>query len=58
MSFVKGNIVELKTGGPKMTVKSGDSAGVLCVWFFNEEKGPARTHTFIPELLRKVEEGD
>jgi len=58
MSFVKGDIVKLKTGGPEMTVKSVDSTGVHCVWFFNEEKGSAQSLTVTAGLLRKIDEED
>jgi uncharacterized protein YodC (DUF2158 family) len=36
--FKKGDIVVLKSGGPKMTVDDPDTVGgdVLCVWFANE----------------------
>lgn len=28
-----GDVVELKSGGPAMTVESVDDSGVLCRWF-------------------------
>jgi len=37
-----GDVVQLKSGGPKMTVESDESAGakVSCVWFANTAHGP------------------
>lgn len=33
MMFQIGDVVQLKSGGPKMTVESMDTDGVKCVWF-------------------------
>jgi uncharacterized protein YodC (DUF2158 family) len=33
MVFQIGDVVKLKSGGPKMTVESMDNDGVKCVWF-------------------------
>ena len=45
-----GDVVKLKSGGPKMTVESTKSnpAGVLCTWFDNAEK---KSSFFQPEAL-------
>jgi uncharacterized protein YodC (DUF2158 family) len=32
-SIEAGSIVQLKSGGPAMTVVSADSAGVHCIWY-------------------------
>lgn len=32
-TFVAGNLVSLKSGGPKMTVESVSGNNVECVWF-------------------------
>lgn len=42
----------LRSGGPKMTVKSvGDQRDVVCVWF---DKMKMKQETFTPESLRLV----
>ena len=33
----EGQIVELKPGGPKMTVKSIDGPNAVCMWFSDEK---------------------
>ncbi len=33
MAFEAGEVVQLKSGGPAMTVAAVDSAGVHCVWY-------------------------
>jgi uncharacterized protein YodC (DUF2158 family) len=33
----EGQIVELKSGGPKMTVKSIDGPNAVCMWFSGEK---------------------
>ena len=54
--FKKGDVVQLKSGGPTMTIRAISSEyGVLCQWFVGDD--PRRTH-FDPESLRKVEETD
>lgn len=57
VEFVIGDVVQLKSGGPVMTVTSvGDSYGtptVWCVWF--DLKGQ-QNGTFPPAALRKEEE--
>jgi uncharacterized protein YodC (DUF2158 family) len=49
--FQKGNVVKLKSGGPKMTVMNvgdwsptGPVDGVLCTWF--DEKNKHSEHVF------------
>jgi uncharacterized protein YodC (DUF2158 family) len=51
-----GDVVILKTGGPKMTIERIDdkTARVSCVWFSTKET--IRRDTFPPEALDKVEQ--
>ena len=53
-SFKLGDVVKLKSGGPKMTVtQTGDLHGehtVWCVWFVGTKK---EEDTFAPEALEK-----
>ncbi|MEC7298413.1 MAG: DUF2158 domain-containing protein [Pseudomonadota bacterium] len=47
--FEKGDVVVLKSGGPKMTVSSVEGGEVSVVWFGKADK---ETHSvFGPELL-------
>jgi uncharacterized protein YodC (DUF2158 family) len=32
-TFTVGEIVQLKSGGPRMTIKSIDGSDVACIWF-------------------------
>lgn len=60
MEFAPGDVVELKSGGPLLTVVSASADKVSCIWF-EETHGEFRTHDFAPVLLNKaelVEEGD
>jgi uncharacterized protein YodC (DUF2158 family) len=54
--FKKGDVVRLKSGGPKMTVWGPDEAagGLLCQWFDGAK--PAR-ETFNEESLELANEG-
>lgn len=54
--FKSGDCVELKSGGPTMTVKgvgnySYQENVVLCVWFDGMKK---KEDTFVPESLKLV----
>ena len=43
--FKKGDIVLLKSGGPKMTIREIEDDGeILCVWF--DEKNILQSNTF------------
>ncbi len=55
MPFKKGDVVQLKSGGPKMTIEDQGSSGFgwICKWFVNEE---VKTEYFDEEALRKVDE--
>jgi uncharacterized protein YodC (DUF2158 family) len=51
MVFKVGDVVRLKSGGPKMTVQSvgdfsreGLKVGVLCVWFRGEDRQQSIFH--------------
>jgi uncharacterized protein YodC (DUF2158 family) len=55
--FEPSNVVQLYSGGPKMTVrelqKDGDYA---CAWF--DEKQEYHVGVFHPNLLKKIEDGE
>ncbi len=48
--FKKGDVVELKSGGPRMTVMEYDGESVTCTWFAHGEQ---KYGAFDPELLKK-----
>ncbi|MEL1244218.1 DUF2158 domain-containing protein [Flavobacterium sp. DGU11] len=47
----RGDVVELKSGGPKMTVVYKMTSGWKCAWFIN---GEIRSADFSTESLKKV----
>ena len=52
--FKAGDVVKLRSGGPKMTVNGQSSDGsIICIWF--EGHNPKRD-VFAAESLKKVEE--
>ena len=57
-AFQVGDVVQLKSGGPKMTVEAADNDAisdeplVFCVWFEKEKK---HTSFFKPATLDKVD---
>ncbi len=52
--FKKGSIVELKSGGPPMTIHEIDPDGrVYCLWFHGNKKD---TGAFEPETLKLLPE--
>lgn len=62
MDFEPGDIVQLRSGGPAMTVKEigkmpyRDDPGVWCIWF--EQVGPRneiKEQAFMPITLKKIE---
>ena len=56
MSELKaGDVVSLKSGGPRMTISSKGTNGCYCKWFSGEE---VKHDTFTPESLEKVEKGE
>lgn len=50
--FKVGDVVELKSGGPEMTVFSIDDALVYAAWY---DEGQYHTETFYAATLRKIE---
>lgn len=55
-SFVPGDVVQLKSGGPSMTVKGftqGDHGPLMDCIYFSE--GKYTEDTFPPEVLSKVD---
>jgi uncharacterized protein YodC (DUF2158 family) len=60
MSFSKGDVVSVKSGGPALTVLSVEGEHVTCL-FFSEELGDFK-HTTIPafalESFDEASEGD
>lgn len=52
--FKEGDIVTLKSGGPKMTVEftENDSKLVYCTWFDGTEK---KEDSFFPDSIKIVE---
>lgn len=57
--FQAGDVVQLKSGGPYMTVRwCAERNGVMtayCDWF---EKNEAKGHAFMPSQLKKTEDED
>jgi uncharacterized protein YodC (DUF2158 family) len=53
--FKPGDVVELKSGGPKMTVEEVDeeAGGVFCTWF--DEGNQPQQRNFIAATLKKAE---
>ena len=51
-TFNVGDVVQLKSGGPSMTVGEVDGADVWCVWFDKTEKktGSFNAATLAPSL--------
>lgn len=66
MEFKAGDIVRLKSGGPKMTVeKVGETymtgeQGVWCVWFekIGNKQNVKQQETFSPVLLEHYKQND
>ena len=53
MGFKVGDVVELKSGGPYMTVKAVSNDSVTAVWFNNEgAKYSLETSSFHPQTLK------
>lgn len=53
--FNIGDVVKLKSGGPKMTVSSIEDKACKCVWFDQSSK---IEDSFSEELLEKYKPGD
>jgi len=52
--FKVGDIVRLRSGGPKMTVCVMEGDRIGCEWF--DEKGEHKIRTFDKAVLDKIEE--
>ena len=50
--FQIGDVVEMKSGGPQMTVKKIGDDGVECVWF-DEKKRVQQSDVFDPATLQR-----
>lgn len=51
--FSVGDAVQLKSGGPVMTVESVDEEGLNCVWFVDETTLPLQRY-FTLKTVKKV----
>ena len=52
-TFKRGDVVQLKSGGPIMTVQEpADGGKVLCVWFPTDESDRSFSNVFFPEMLK------
>lgn len=51
--FKEGDIVVVKSGGPKMTVSKISTEGCFCTWF---QEGKPQSYLFESAVLKKVEE--
>jgi uncharacterized protein YodC (DUF2158 family) len=47
--FQPGEVVQLKSGGPKMTIQKKESDGWQCIWF--DKEGKQQYQTFPEEVL-------
>ena len=54
-TFKSGDVVQLKSGGPVMTVWSQNGQNVACTWFKNNNDGPHH-EAFPPDMLELVPE--
>ena len=54
--FKVGDKVQLKTGGPPMTVEGIESESVKCVWF--DSKNVLKRSTFVEETLKEFKSPD
>lgn len=52
--FITGDIVQLKSGGPPMTVEDSNSLGVTCQWFDGSNK--LQNGTFNTAMLEEPDE--
>ena len=57
MPFKAGDLVRLKSGGPKMTVTSTrrDDGNVAVTWFPTEQERNAAQAVFLPETLEDAD---
>ena len=52
--FKAGDVVQLKSGGPLMTVSEADGNVVQCRWFNGTEE---KASSYTPELLKPADTG-
>ena len=52
--FKIGDVVQLKSGGPSMTVSGKSGEQLACQWYTGAEYGYSTSY-FAPETLRKAE---
>ena len=58
MAYLPGEIVQLKSGGPLMTiVKVEDTKRITCMWY-SQNLGEYRTHVFEQAWLDEIELDD
>jgi len=56
-NFQKGDVVQLKSGGPTMSVHTvGGDGGIFCQWF--DKDGVLKNGSFQSEQLKKAEPED
>jgi uncharacterized protein YodC (DUF2158 family) len=48
-NFKEGDVVQLKSGGPKMTVQKVTPQGLICVWFITEKGQQKLERATFPE---------
>jgi uncharacterized protein YodC (DUF2158 family) len=51
MTIKAGDVVMLKSGGPRMTVEAIDKDGVLCVWFDQNDMGKPPNQRYFKEVV-------
>jgi len=51
--FNAGEVVELKSGGPKMTVNWEEGGEVYCTWF--DAKNTVQQKAFTADALKKID---
>ena len=54
MAFLPGEIVQLKSGGPLMTVVTVEDKRITCMWYA-QEQGEFRTHVFEQVRLDEID---
>jgi uncharacterized protein YodC (DUF2158 family) len=54
MNFAMGDVVELKSGGPTMTIEHVGQAEVTCVWYDYQHSHEMKSRQFRPETLKKI----